>query len=148
MFFNFHCRYPMPIFLYYSSSIYFASWGKITAPGAILPSAKYFQTTAERHYSAYFSSGHIKKKIISQVAIILWGKIYTRYALWGKIYTPGAILPPAELDWLNWSRDEFGQLVCLSWLWHLQMGQSDRQVMLCFQCWQAVRSFFLALCEL
>jgi len=28
------------------------------------------------------------------------------------------------------------------------MGQSDRQVMLCFQCWQVVSSFFLALCEL
>jgi len=28
------------------------------------------------------------------------------------------------------------------------MGQSDRQVMLCFQCWQVVRSFLLALCEL
>jgi len=30
-------------------------------PGAILPSAKHFQTTAERHYRAYFSSGHINK---------------------------------------------------------------------------------------
>jgi len=55
-------RYPMPIFLYFSSSIYFASWGKITTPGAILPSAKLFQTTAERHYSAYFPSGHINKE--------------------------------------------------------------------------------------
>jgi len=27
------------------------------------------------------------------------------------------------------------------------MGQSDRQVMLHFQCWQAVSSFLLALCE-
>jgi len=27
-----------------------------------LPSAKHFQTTAERHYSAYFSSGHINKE--------------------------------------------------------------------------------------
>jgi len=60
MFFNFQCRYP--IFLYYSSSIYFTSWGKITTPGAILPSAKHFQTTAERHYRAYFSSGHINKE--------------------------------------------------------------------------------------
>jgi len=24
------------------------------------------------------------------------------------------------------------------------MGQSNRQVMLCFQCWQVVSSFFLA----
>ena len=60
MFFDFHCRYP--IFLYYSSSIYFASWGKITTPGAILPSAKHFQSTAERHYSAYCPSGHINKE--------------------------------------------------------------------------------------
>ena len=44
-------------------------------PGAILPSAKHFQTTAERHHIVFFSSGHIKK-IISQVTIILWGKIY------------------------------------------------------------------------
>jgi len=35
---------------------------KITTPGAILPSAKHFQTIAERHYSAYFSSGHINKE--------------------------------------------------------------------------------------
>jgi len=27
-----------------------------------LPSAKHFQTTAERHYSAYFSSGHMNKE--------------------------------------------------------------------------------------
>jgi len=85
MFFNFHCWYLMPIpIFYYSifhylylvllSSTDFASWGKITIPGAILPSAKHFQTTAERHYSAYFPSGHIKK-IIAQVTIILWGKI-------------------------------------------------------------------------
>jgi len=43
----------------------------MTTPGAILPSAKHFQTTAERYYSAYVSSGHIKKKIISQITIIL-----------------------------------------------------------------------------
>ena len=54
--------FPIPIFLYYSSSIYFTSWGKITTPGAVLPSAKHFQTTAERHYSVYFSSGHINKE--------------------------------------------------------------------------------------
>jgi len=32
-----------------------------TTPGAILPSTKHFQTTAERHYSAYFSSGHMNR---------------------------------------------------------------------------------------
>jgi len=32
---------------------------KMTTPGAFLPSAKHFQTTAERRYRAYFSSGHI-----------------------------------------------------------------------------------------
>jgi len=48
----------------------------------------------------------------SSVYFALWGKIYTlmrqnilcgkaKYTLWGKIYTPGAILPPAEHDWLN-----------------------------------------------
>jgi len=57
--------------LYYLSSIYFASRGKITTPGAILPSAKHFQTTAERHYSAYFLQATQTKKIISQVTIIL-----------------------------------------------------------------------------
>jgi len=62
-----------------------------------------FQTTAERH-SAYFSSGHIKS-ITSQVTIIIWG----------KIYTPGAILPPAKHDWLNWSHYKLGQPDCLSW---------------------------------
>jgi len=46
--------------------------GKKNTPGALLPSAKHFQTTVERHYShsVYFSSGHIKE-IISQVTIIL-----------------------------------------------------------------------------
>ena len=100
---------PILIFFYYSSSIYFASWGKITTPETILPSAKHFQTTAERHYSAYFLQATWTKKIVSQVTIILWG----------KIYTCGAILPPADHDWLNWSHDKFGQLDCLSWLWHL-----------------------------
>jgi len=28
--------------------------------------------------------------------------------------TPGAILPPAEHDWLNWSHHKFGQRDCLS----------------------------------
>ena len=37
---------------------------------------------------------------------------------------------------------------CLSWLWRLQMAQSDRQVMSWFQCWQAVSSFLFVLCEL
>jgi len=103
---------PIPTFLYYSSSIYFASRGKITTLGALLLSAKHFQTTAERHHSAHFSSGHIK--IISQVTIILRQDIHSCSALQGKIYTPGPILPPAEYDWLNWSHDKFGQLNCLS----------------------------------
>jgi len=38
--FQFPLLISMSIFLYYSSSIYFASWGKITTPGAILPSAE------------------------------------------------------------------------------------------------------------
>jgi len=64
---------PIPIFLYYSRNIYFASRGKINTPGAILPSAKHFQTTAERHC-------HIKK-IISQVTIILRQNIYSYFTL-------------------------------------------------------------------
>jgi len=109
MFFNFHCRYPMaiPIFFITQAVSILPHGGKITTPGGILPSAKHFQTTAERHYSAHFSSGHIKK--ISQITIILWRKIHNCFALWGKIYTPGTILPPTEHDWLNWSHDKFGQ---------------------------------------
>jgi len=108
----FHCRYPMPIFLHYSNSTYFASWDKIATPGAILPSGKHFQTTAERHYSAYFSSDHINKQnhFTSYNYFMRQDEdIHSCYALWGKIYTPGAILPPAEHDWLNWSHDTFGQ---------------------------------------
>ena len=66
-----------------------------------------------------------------------------KLSLWGKIYTPGAILPPAEHDWLNWSHDKFAQHDCLSWLWCLQMAQSDRQVMWWFQYWQLLAAFCL-----
>jgi len=118
-------------------------------PGAILPSAKHFQTAAKRHSRAFFSSDHINKENnFTSYNYFMRQNIHCCFALWGKIYTPGAILPPAEHDWLNWSHDKFGQHNCLSWLWHLFMGQSDRQVMLCFQCWQAASSFLLALCEL
>jgi len=102
------------------SSIYFVSWGKITTPGAILPSVKHFQTTAERHYSAYFASGHINKENnFTSYTYFMRQDVQSCFALWGKIYTPGAILPPTEHDWLNWWHDKFGQLDCLTWLWHL-----------------------------
>ena len=105
------------IFLYDSSSICFASWGKMNTPAAILPSAKCFQTTVKKYYSAYFFLQATKTmNIITQVTIILWG----------KICTPRSIFPPAEHDWLDWSHDKFGQHDCLSWLWRLQMGQFGR----------------------
>ena len=122
IFFNFHCRYlmPIPIFLYYSSSIYFASWGKITTPGPVLPSAKHFQTTAERQYSSCFSSGHINKQSnFTSYIYFMRQDIHSCFALWGKIYAPGAIFPPAQHDWLKWSHDKFGLLDCLGCLWHL-----------------------------
>ena len=150
MFFNFHCRYlmPIPIFLYYSSSIYFASWGKITTPGAILPSAKHFQTATERYFSAYFSSGFIKK-IISQVTIILWGKIYTLVLPCEANYTLLELFchQPNMIGWTGHmtSLDSLTVSVdCDICKWVSLIGQ----VMLCFQCWQVVSSFFLALCEL
>jgi len=130
MFFNFYCRYT--IFLYYSSSFYFASWGKITTLGAILPSAKHFQTTAERHHSVNFSSGHMHKENNFTSYNYFMRQDSSCCALWGKIDTPGTIVPPAKHDWLNWSHYKFGQLDCLSRLWHLWMAQFDRQVMLCF----------------
>jgi len=40
----------MLIFLSYSYNMYFASQGKINTPGAILPSAKHFQTTTKKHF--------------------------------------------------------------------------------------------------
>ena len=105
---------------YYSSSVCFVSWGKINTPGAILPSAKHFQTTAKRHYRAFFYSGHINKvNNFTSYNHFMRQNIHSSSALWDQIYTPGAILPPAEHDWLNWSQDKFGQHHCLSWLWHL-----------------------------
>jgi len=96
---------------------YFAS---LTTPAASLPSAKHFQTTAERHYSAYFSSGHMNKENnFTSCNCFMRQDIHSCYGLWGKIYTPGAILPSAEHDWLNWSHAKFRQRDCLSWLWHL-----------------------------
>jgi len=35
------------------------------------------------------------------------------FSLRGKLYTPGAILPPAEHDWLNWSHDKLDSLTVL-----------------------------------
>jgi len=99
---------------------YFASWGKINTPRAILPSSKHFPTITERHYSAFFLDATLTKKIISQVTIVLcMQNIHSSFSLWGKIYTLGAILLPAERDCLNWSHNKFGQHDCLSWLWHL-----------------------------
>jgi len=44
----------------------------MNTPAAILPSAKRFQTTVKKHYSAYFFLQATKtKKIITQVTIIL-----------------------------------------------------------------------------
>ena len=70
-----------------------------------MASAKHFQTTVERHYSTFFSSGHINKEnnLTS----------YNNFMRQNIAYTPGAILPPAEHDWLNWSHDKFGQHDCL-----------------------------------
>jgi len=80
-----------------------------------LPSAKNFQTIAERHYSAYFSSGHINKENnFTSYNYFMRQNIHSFFALQGKIYTSGAILPTAKHDWLNWSHDKFGQLDCLS----------------------------------
>jgi len=73
----------------------------MTTPGVILPSAKHFQTTAERHYSAYFSSGHINKEKFTGYNYFMKQDIHSCYPLWGIIYILGAILPPAEHDWLN-----------------------------------------------
>jgi len=85
-----------------------------------LPSAKHFQTIAERHYSAYFSSGHINKENnFTSYNNFMRQDIHSCFALWGKIHTPGTILPPAEHDWLDLSLDMFRQLDCLSWLWYL-----------------------------
>jgi len=84
-------------------------------PGALLPSAKHFQTTAERHYSGYFSSGHINKENnFTNYNHFMRQDIHSCFALWGKIYTLGAILPLAQHDWLKWSHDKFGLLDFLS----------------------------------
>jgi len=147
MFFNFHCRYLMLTFLYYSSSICFASWGKMMTPGAILPSVKHFQTTAERHYSAYFSSAHINQaNNFTSYNYFMRQNIRSCFALWGKIYSPGAILhQPNMIGWTGHMTSLDSLTVSVDWdicKW------ISRQVMLCFQCWQVVSSFFLALREL
>jgi len=47
-------HFSLPIFLYYSSSIYILPQETENTSKAILPSAKHFPTTAEKHYSAFF----------------------------------------------------------------------------------------------
>ena len=66
-----------------------------------------------------FFFGPHKENNFSSYNYFMRQDIHSCYALWGKIYTPGASLPPAEHDWLNWSHDKFGQHDCLNWLWHL-----------------------------
>jgi len=85
---------------------------------------------AERHYSAFFSSGHINKEnSFTSHNHFMKQNIHSSFALWGKIYTPGTVLPAAEHDWLNWSHDMFGQHDCLSWLCDIcKWVQSDGQV--------------------
>jgi len=62
-----------------------------------LPSAKQFQTTAERHYSAYFSSGHINKENnFTSYNYFMRQDIHSCFAMLSNIYPSGAILPPAE----------------------------------------------------
>jgi len=115
----FHFSLPISNIFDYLSSIYFASWGKINTPGVILPSATHFHITAERHDSAFISSGHINKENNFTSYNYYEAKHTLLFCLVRQIFTSGAILPPAEHDWLNWSHDKFGQHDCVSWLWHL-----------------------------
>ena len=80
-------------------------------PGAILPTVKHFKSAAERHCSAFFSSGHINKENnFTSYNYFTRENIHSCFALWRKIYIPGAILPPAKHDWLNWSHDKFDSI--------------------------------------
>ena len=108
MFFNFHCRYWH---FYITQAVSILPKRQNKHSWAILPLAKHFQTTAERHYTEYFSSGHINQENnFTSYNYFMRQNIHSCFALWGKIYIAGAIFLPVEHDWLNWSHDSLDSL--------------------------------------